>query len=49
MHKKCYLEETWREEGTIYITDLKGIGSEGVEWFHLAQERILWQARVNMI
>jgi hypothetical protein len=26
---------------------MNGIGSEGVEWIHLAQERVQWRAAVN--
>jgi hypothetical protein len=29
--------------------DLKEIGSDGVEWIHLAQDMVLWGALVNKV
>jgi hypothetical protein len=29
--------------------EIKGIVSEGVDWIHLAQDRLQWWATVNMI
>jgi hypothetical protein len=34
----------------LYIkTDVKEIGSEGVDWIHLAQDRDNWRAVVNTV
>jgi hypothetical protein len=35
--------------GREYILDLREIGSEGVDWMHLAQDRDQWQALVNRV
>jgi hypothetical protein len=31
------------------ITDLKPKGKEGMEWFHLAQDRAIWWAVMNTV
>jgi len=35
--------------GRITLTGLKEIGWEVVEWIHLAQDKIQWQAFVNRV
>jgi hypothetical protein len=36
----------WKDDITI---DLRGLGWEGEDWFHLAQERDQWRALVNTV
>jgi hypothetical protein len=46
--KRQYRSPRYRLEDNIRM-DLREIGREGVEWIHLAQDRDLWQALVNMV